>query len=105
MQIKLKWTTKAINDLEKMYEFYSGKSKSAAVRLYNAILDAVDLLTKFPEMAPLEPLLERCKRPYRSLIVNRHFKIIYYIKNNTLYIAAVWDCRQNTSRLKQLFKH
>lgn len=105
MKIKLHWSTKAVRDLDKIYSYYSKKSEKSAIELYNAILDAIELLCSFPEMAPLEPLLENNLKPYRGLTVKKHFKIIYYIENNLIHIAVIWDCRQSTKRLKQLFNH
>ncbi len=54
MNLKLHWSTKAIQDLDKIYSFYSKGNEKAAVDLYNAILDAIELLCSFPEMAPIE---------------------------------------------------
>lgn len=51
MNLKLHWSTKAIQDLDKIYSFYSKGNEKAAVDLYNAILDAIELLCSFPEMA------------------------------------------------------
>ena len=31
---------------------------------------------------------------YRSIIVRRLNKVVYYVKGNTLHIAAFWDTRR-----------
>ena len=104
MNLKLHWSAKAIQDLDKIYSFYSKGNEKAAVDLYNAILDAIELLCSFPEMAPIELSLEKCSRQYRGLMVRRNFKIIYYIRNRTIYLVAVWDCRQSIKKLWKRFK-
>lgn len=38
------------------------------------------------------------KKAYRSIIVRRLNKIVYYIDNNTLHIAAFWDTRKEPKR-------
>jgi len=49
-------------------------------------------------MAALEPLLSGRAYPYRGLVVRRLFKVIYYVENDTIIIADVWDCRQDPSK-------
>ena len=105
MNLTLHWSTKAIQDLDKIYSYYSKGNEKAAVDLYNAILDAIELLCSFPEMAPIELSLENCPKQYRGLKVRRNFKIIYYIRNHTIYLAAIWDCRQSTKKLWKRFNH
>ena len=39
----------------------------------------------------------------RSILVNRLSKFIYYVENDTLHIADVWDTRQNPKSLVARF--
>lgn len=55
-------------------------------------------------MAPIEPLLEGYLHPYRSPVVKKKYKIIYYISNDLIYITAVWDCRRSDNRLLRFIK-
>ena len=34
------------------------------------------------------------KREYRSIVVHKLFKLVYYVKGDTLHIAALWDTRR-----------
>ena len=34
------------------------------------------------------------KQAYRSIIVRRLNKIVYYVQGNTIHIAAFWDTRR-----------
>lgn len=52
----------------------------------------------------IEPILEDCPKCYRSLIVEKHYKIIYRIDGYTIKIVAIWDCRRDGTRLKKMFK-
>ena len=90
------WLELAEEDIESIYLFYAeDKSVKAANKIYNDILDATDFLAKFPQMAPVEPILSDDGEEYRSLVVQKHFKVIYFIECDSIYIAAVWDCRQD----------
>ena len=41
-----------------------------------------------------EPLLRGLKREYRSVVVHRNCKLVYYVEGDILYIAALWDTRR-----------
>lgn len=52
------------------------------------------LLENNPYLGQIEPLLLNKKKQYRSIVVNRLNKIVYYIKGETIHVAAVWDTRK-----------
>lgn len=58
------------------------------------IEQAVLALADTPTMGKLDPLFSHRKLAYRSIIVRRLNKIVYYIKGETLHIAAFWDTRR-----------
>lgn len=55
---------------------------------------AVLALADMPTMGKQEPLLAHRKQEYRSIIVRRMNKVVYYVKGDTLHIAAFWDTRR-----------
>ena len=99
--MKLIWTAFAAEQLESIYRFVKKKSESAAVAVYNNILDEADGLLHFPEMAQVEPLLSDLTETYRSLVVCNTYKAVYYIEDGTIFIVAVFDCRQSPEKLKK----
>ena len=102
--MKLIWTAFAAEQLERIYVFIKDKSETAAVGIYNDILDEVDSLLHFPYMASLEALLSEFAESYRSLVVRNIYKVVYYINNDTIYIVAVFDCRQSPKKLTRILK-
>ena len=58
MRIIIKWLPQAITLLDNIYRFYSEKSQTAAIRLYNRLLDSAEPLRIFPQAGPIEPLLD-----------------------------------------------
>ena len=52
------------------------------------------LLTEHPNMAPLEPLLSDAPVPYRSLVIGRLNKIIYYVHGEVIEVVDLWDTRR-----------
>ena len=57
MRIIIKWLPQAITLLDNIYRFYSEKSQTAAIRLYNRLLDSAERLRIFPQAGPIEPFL------------------------------------------------
>ena len=94
--MKILWLELAEEDIESIYQFYAeDKSIKAANKIYNDILDATDSLAVFPQKASIEPDVSDDDEEYRSLVVQKHFKIIYFVECDSIYIAAIWDCRRN----------
>jgi plasmid stabilization system protein ParE len=98
--MKLIYSQKAVQTLNAIYEFISQKSSRAAIIIHNEILDEIERLLLFPQMAPIEPELENRSLIYRSLVVRRTYKVIYRIDEQSIYIVDIWDCRSNPSKLK-----
>lgn len=73
------WLPAAQRNLNNVYKFISKKSVQAAIKTHNKLLDAVEPLLNFPQMAPIEPLLEDRDKIYRALVVDK-YKIIYYFE-------------------------
>ena len=40
-------------------------------------------------------LLEDMPIVYRSLVVHKHYKLIYHIEAETIYVAALFDTRRD----------
>ena len=66
--------------------------------IYNQILKEIEFLKKQPYMAAFEPLLAGRIYLYRSLMVYRLFKVIYYVENDIIIVADIWDCRQDPAK-------
>ena len=102
MEIRVFWTETALNNLEDIFEFYKyQESTSIARKLVKEIVQATLRLQKFPYIGKKENLLADRENEYR-FIVERHYKIIYWIENNYIKIAAVFDSRQNPEKIQQV---
>lgn len=51
------------------------------------------MLRRSPYIGQIDPLFEGRAKTYRSVIVNGLNKMVYYIEDDTLHIAAFWDTR------------
>ena len=57
---------------------------------------------RFPDTGFPEPLLVRRKKLFRAAILNRNYKMIYYVDNDTIWVAAIWDMRMHPNRLRRM---
>lgn len=73
--------------------------KKAAKHFFRQIKDNDARLAANPYLGKKEPLLEDQPIVYRSLIVHSHYKLIYHIEADTIYIAALFDTRMNPASL------
>jgi plasmid stabilization system protein ParE len=101
--MKINWTEKAEERLDEIYAYYSLKSKKVSMKIVREIKSAVDPLAGFPQMAAIDPLLSDLPKSFRSLIVRRIYKIVYYIDDigEKINIVTVWDCRQDDKKLRK----
>jgi len=95
----------ALEQLESIYNYLQTESNNAAVFIHNHILDEIERLKDFPQIAPIEPELIGYAHMYRSLVVEKNYKVIYYIENETIHISTLFDCRQNPQKLKDNFNN
>ena len=97
----VEWYVEATDDLDRIYDFYVKKNPRAAAMLYNKILDDVEILKTQPYVATVEQMLNDYPESYRSLVVAKgKYKVVYFIKNSTVFIVQVFDCRRNPDTLK-----
>ena len=104
--MKVLWTVFAESQLDGIYDYVQTQNTWAAVEIYNDIIDESAMLAHFPLMGAIEPLLSEFPEEYRSLIVRRNYKVVYYIDGKTtIYVVAVFDCRQSPEKLKTIIKN
>ena len=56
----------------------------------------VELLQTQPYMGALEPVLSDRSKAYRSILVSKLNRMVYFVDdNNVIHISAFWDCRSD----------
>lgn len=77
--------------------------RAVATKFYNRFMEYVKRLSTNPQSGFPEPLLAERQRDYRSLMVNEHFKLVYYYDEgkDTLYIVDLWDTRREPASLSR----
>lgn len=72
---------------------------SVAKRRITKILQATNNLRHLPNIGPLDEDFKHTPS-YRYLLVS-DYRIYYFIEGQTIYIAAIWDCRQGAECLNR----
>lgn len=105
MERSITWLPQSIRLLATIYRhiYRQTKSEKIAFNLVAQIQQSAATLLLFPQGGSFEEVLRDNPKGYRSLVTEKHYKLIYTIKDEkTIEIAAVWDCRQNPKKLQQI---
>ena len=93
--MKIHWHKRAAAQLHKIEEYVQ---RDFGERIRQEFMDEVEQATlslaDMPTMGIIDPLFAHRKQTYRSLIVRRLNKIVYYVQGDTIHIAAFWDTRR-----------
>jgi len=90
--MKLKWTSKALSDLARLYEFLAPANREAAARTVQSLTAAPTSLLASPRIG--EKLEEFEPREVRRILVG-HYEMRYEIQESTLYVLRLWHTREN----------
>ena len=94
------WTDPAKKDLRQIFDYYfSVAGERVAEKIANGILEEIEILFLQPQVGAIEELLLHKQDLYRYL-VKGNYKIIYRVKKNVIVIDALFDCRQNPTKMK-----
>ena len=100
--MQVKYNKKALQHINSIIDYYLEHfGLQATTNLAHEIDEKVKMLRKYPGIGFPEPLLKSHYIPYKATVVGMYHKIIYYVKGNTLRIAAFWDMRMNPEKLKK----
>lgn len=100
--MKVVWLNRAETSLRRTEEYILREyGDMARERFIQEVKDVAYLLEKMPELGHFETLLSGYEQGYRSIVINRLNKLIYYIRDNKVLIAALWDCRREPKKLMQ----
>ncbi len=93
--MKIHWHKRAVAQLHQVEDYVL---RDFGERIRQEFMDEVEQavlsLARMPSMGQLDPLFAHRKQAYRSIIVRRLNKVVYYVKDDTLHIAAFWDTRR-----------
>ena len=90
--MQLKWTSKALSDLARLYEFLALVNPEAATQVVQTLAAAPTSLLKHPRTG--EQLYEFEPREVRRLFVG-NYEMRYEIQSSTIYLLRLWHSRES----------
>jgi len=90
--MELKWTSKALSDLARLYDFLAPVNKPAAAHTVQALAAAPASLLVNPRIG--EKLDEFDPREVRRILVGK-YEIRYEIQESTIYMLRLWHTRED----------
>lgn len=88
--MELKWTSKALADLARLYEFLAPVNKSAAARAVQALTRAPSILLTNPRIG--EQLFQFEPREVRRILVGE-YEVRYELQDSIIYVLRLWHTR------------
>lgn len=90
--MELKWTSKALSDLVRLYEFLALANSAAAARTVQSLSAAPTSLLASPRIG--EILEEFKPREVRRILVGS-YEMRYEVQKSTLYVLRLWHTRED----------
>ena len=87
--MQIKFTDKAIAHLENIIDIYlEYAGEMSAMKFSNLVDEKLNKLSCFPYIGSPEPLLADSKYLYRATIIKQHYKMIYYVDGETIWMRV-----------------
>lgn len=90
--MKVQWTSKALSDLARLYDFLAPVNRKAAARTVQALAAAPSRLVDHPRLG--ERLEEFAPRDVRRILVGS-YEMRYEIRDETIFVLRIWHTREN----------
>lgn len=90
--MELKWTSKALSDLARLYDFLAPVNQPAAVRSIQALAKAPAILYTNPRLG--EHVTQFEPRKVRRIQVGQ-YEMHYEIQEQTIYVLRIWHARED----------
>lgn len=90
--MNLQWTSKAHDDLARLYAFLSESNAGAAAKAVRALVAAPERLLSQPRIG--EPLEGFEPREVRRWLIGR-YEMRYEIRQKTIFVLRIWHTRED----------
>ena len=94
--MRVKWSERARRQRDEVANYI--RQQFGAKRKYKfkqEIRETTDLLKRSPGIGQIDPLFSDRAMTYRSVIINGLNKLVYFVNDDTIYIAGFWDTRMD----------
>jgi plasmid stabilization system protein ParE len=93
--MKVIWHPRAEKSKDKIADYIRWRFGDKHMEKFMMEVDeTARMLMHNPNVGSIDPLFINRAKTYRSIIINGLSKMVYYIANDTIHIAAFWDTRR-----------
>ena len=92
--MKVRWTSKAVQDIARLHDHLKPVAPEAAARIVQQLVRAPDRLLDHPRIG--EKLEAYAPREVRRIIAG-NYEIRYEIVATMIFILRLWHCREHRS--------
>jgi len=96
---QVEWTSNAKEDLLNIVDYIKKDSLSATRKVYGKIKEKAQSSNFFPLKGRVVPELQKEGITIYRELIEQPYRIMYKIENDTIYIMAIFDSRQNVEEL------
>lgn len=89
--MEIKWTSKALSDLNRLYDFLAPADATAAAKIIRSLTSAPNILSDQPRLGERLDAFE--PREVRRLLVGS-YEMRYEIQEYTIYVLRIWHTRE-----------
>jgi toxin ParE1/3/4 len=99
--MKIVYTDQALISINTSFDFLALQEipKEKIETIFDKIFNRIDALAQTPNIGQKEYLTSHSDKVYRR-IIESHFKIIYFIEQETVFITDIFDTRQDPTKMK-----
>jgi plasmid stabilization system protein ParE len=90
--VNVRWTSKAVGDLARLYEFLAPVNRRAAARVVQSLTGVASRFLAQPRIG--EKLDQYDPREVRRILVGR-YEMRYEVQAPTIFILRVWHTREH----------
>lgn len=88
---EIRWTGKALSDLERLYAFLAPKNEQAAKRVLKTLISAPNILVTNPRIG--EQLFQFAPREVRRLLIS-DYEMRYELRDSGIFVLRIWHTRE-----------
>ena len=92
--MKVKWLDHALEQRKQVADYICREfGTKRKIRFLQQVRETTRKLRRSPNIGQIDSLYNDRPRTYRSVIINGLNKMVYFIEDDAIYIAAFWDTR------------
>ena len=98
--MRIHWEDKAEWNLHQIEDYiFERFGPDSMEQFIDDVEQTVRMLMRYPNSGKIDPLFADRSITYRSVVISGLSKLVYYVEDDVIHIAAFWDCRREPATL------